>query len=131
MAAGKMIVSTPITDVVEPYGDMVYLGGHAGGVHRGVRAGAERDAGGAASLQERMREVLQQDSWDFDCDTHAEVIEAALKQKRQSAARRKRMRNRGDRRRAHGAQCGISSGRGFAAARTESAAWAAGAGRSK
>ena len=27
MAAEKMIVSTPITDVAEPYGDIVYLGG--------------------------------------------------------------------------------------------------------
>src|SRR5204862_1969532 len=26
MAAGKQIVSTPITDVAEPYGDIVYLG---------------------------------------------------------------------------------------------------------
>ncbi len=26
MAAEKMIVSTPITDVAEPYGDIVYLG---------------------------------------------------------------------------------------------------------
>ena len=29
MAAGKMIVSTPITDVAEPYGDIVYLGENA------------------------------------------------------------------------------------------------------
>ena len=26
MSAGKPIVSTPITDVAEPYGDIVYLG---------------------------------------------------------------------------------------------------------
>ena len=38
MAAGKMIVSTPITDVAEPYGDIVLSGRHARGVHRGLRA---------------------------------------------------------------------------------------------
>lgn len=64
MAAEKMIVSTPITDVAEPYGGIVYLGGTprefvrccekalaVGGVERQVRV-------------TRMREVLSRTSWD-------------------------------------------------------------------
>ena len=52
MAAELPIVSTPITDVAEPYGDIVYLGEHAGGVPRGLRgglaAGAAERAGSAS-----------------------------------------------------------------------------------
>jgi UDP-galactopyranose mutase len=64
MAAAKTIVSTPITDVAEPYGKIVYLGGTAaefvGACERALGAGsAER-----AARLEAMREVLSRTSWD-------------------------------------------------------------------
>ena len=64
MAAERPIVSTPITDVVEPYGDIVYLGGtpeeflSAG--EAALAAGAEERARRVA----RMRQVLAGTSWD-------------------------------------------------------------------
>ena len=64
MAAGKMIVSTPITDVAEPYGDIVYLGEthdeFIAACERALTASREERTG----RQRRMREVLSRTSWD-------------------------------------------------------------------
>ena len=64
MAAGKTIVSTPITDVAEPYGDIVYLGGtpeeFLAACDRALAAApAER-----AERQSKMRAVVAGTSWD-------------------------------------------------------------------
>ena len=64
MAAEKPIVSTPITDVAEPYGDIVYLGGTSAvfvaACHRALTAGElERNA-----RLRGMRDVLARTSWD-------------------------------------------------------------------
>jgi UDP-galactopyranose mutase len=64
MAAGKMIASTPITDVVEPYGDIVYLGASPdefiAACERALSAGPEE----VSARRKRMREVLARTSWD-------------------------------------------------------------------
>jgi UDP-galactopyranose mutase len=78
MAAGRMIASTPITDVVEPYGDIVYVGAtpeeFVGACERALAAGpAER-----AARQKRMREVLSHTSWDTTAARMDELIGAAI-----------------------------------------------------
>lgn len=64
MAAEKPIVSTPITDVAEPYGHIVYLGDTAAD----IIAACDRALGELDSERERrvagMRQVLLQTSWD-------------------------------------------------------------------
>lgn len=64
MAAERPIVSTPITDVAEPYGDIVYLGhGPEGFVAACERAMAAPAAERAARTR-AMRGVLAETSWD-------------------------------------------------------------------
>ncbi|MEX1058578.1 MAG: FAD-dependent oxidoreductase, partial [Natronospirillum sp.] len=70
MAAERAIVSTPIKDVAEPYGDIVYLGdGHANFINA-----CEEALGASAEEHQRrfdmMRDVLSQTSWD---DTAASI----------------------------------------------------------
>ena len=78
MAAEKMIVSTPITDVAEPYGEIVFLGNSP---KRFVQACGE--ALGLDESQRRkritaMREVLARTSWDHTVEAMNRLIEAAL-----------------------------------------------------
>jgi UDP-galactopyranose mutase len=81
MAAGKMIVSTPITDVAEQYGDIVYLGG----THEEFIAACEQAL--SAGQQERalrrqkMRSVLGRTSWDSTAARVNELIDGMLERK--------------------------------------------------
>ncbi len=64
MAAERMVVSTPITDVAEPYGKVVYI---ADGPTEFVAACERALTISAAERKERlegMREVLSKTSWD-------------------------------------------------------------------
>jgi len=64
MAAGRPIVSTPITDVVEPYGDIVYVGD---GPAQFVAACEAVFAAAPAELKRRRalaQSVLRKTSWD-------------------------------------------------------------------
>jgi len=78
MAAERPIVSTPITDVAEPYGDIVYLGD----TPEAFIAACERAL--AASPEERderirgMRRVLSQTSWDATAQEMEQLIEQAV-----------------------------------------------------
>ncbi|MCU1236650.1 MAG: UDP-galactopyranose mutase, partial [Candidatus Solibacter sp.] len=82
MAAGKMIVSTPITDVAEQYGDIVYLGG----THEEFIAACEQAL--SASREERvkrqqgMREVLSRTSWDATAAKVNDLIDGVVEAKR-------------------------------------------------
>jgi UDP-galactopyranose mutase len=64
MAAERPIVSTPIADVVKPYGDIVYIARK----HDEFVAACERalasDAGERASRAAAMREAVARTSWD-------------------------------------------------------------------
>ncbi|HWC96725.1 MAG TPA: FAD-dependent oxidoreductase [Candidatus Sulfopaludibacter sp.] len=78
MAAEKMIVSTPITDVAQPYGDVVYLGGtteeFVSACERALHAPAdERTARTTA-----MREILSRTSWDQTAQRIEALIEETL-----------------------------------------------------
>ncbi|MGH7509153.1 MAG: glycosyltransferase family 1 protein [Gemmatimonadales bacterium] len=64
MAAELPIVSTPITDVAEPYGDIVYLGGTPQEFIAACEAALDAGPRERASRTARMREVLAGTSWD-------------------------------------------------------------------
>ena len=78
MAAELPIVSTPITDVAEPYGDIVYLGGTPDEFL------AACDAALASSGEERdrratlMRKVLSGTSWDVTVSAMEALLSAAV-----------------------------------------------------
>lgn len=82
MSAGKPIVSTPITDVAEPYGDIVYLGAtpeeFIKSCERALAAGAEE----RNLRRERMREVLSGTSWEKTASRMDELIGEAVEAKR-------------------------------------------------
>lgn len=77
MAAERPIVSTPITDVAEPYGDIVYLGDTT----ETFLAGCERALGESAAEQAArvatMRSVLARTSWDATAESMSAQIEQA------------------------------------------------------
>jgi UDP-galactopyranose mutase len=81
MAAEKMIVSTPITDVAEPYGHIVYLGGthneFIAGCEKALHVGhEERNA-----LIQSMRDVLNRTSWDSTVSAMQKLISSTLRSK--------------------------------------------------
>lgn len=78
MAAEKPIVSTPITDVAEPYGDIAYFGdspeAFIGACERAFSAGdAERSARTA-----KMQQVLSRTSWDATAAAIQDLIGKAI-----------------------------------------------------
>lgn len=79
MAAEKMIVSTPITDVEEPYGSIVYLGSTpAEFVVACENAMRASDAERGRRIQ-GMRHVLSRTSWDATQHKMDGLIESAIK----------------------------------------------------
>ncbi len=78
MAAELPIVSTPITDVAEPYGHIVYLGStpdeFLAACEAALRAGPEERAGRAA----QMRQVLAGTSWDVTVASMETLLAAAV-----------------------------------------------------
>jgi UDP-galactopyranose mutase len=81
MAAERPIVSTPITDVAEPYGDIVYLGDtpeeFLAACAAALASGTEERARRAA----RMRQVLAGTSWDVTVSAMEKLLAAAVAKK--------------------------------------------------
>jgi UDP-galactopyranose mutase len=81
MAAERMIVSTPIVDVAEPYGDIVYLGDAVHGFivacERALAAGVDERARRAA----RMRSVLARTSWNTTARAMEFLIDRAVERR--------------------------------------------------
>jgi glycosyltransferase involved in cell wall biosynthesis len=86
MAAERPIVSTPITDVAVPYGDIVYLGGtpaeFLAACDAALAAAPEERAGRTA----RMREVLAGTSWTVTVAAMEKLIAEAMAGKTTVAA---------------------------------------------
>jgi hypothetical protein len=78
MAAELPIVSTPITDVAEPYGNIVYLGSTPEeflvGCAAAIAAGPEE----RARRVDRMRRVLAGTSWDVTVAAMEKLLAAAV-----------------------------------------------------
>lgn len=64
MAAETPIVSTPITDVAVPYGDIVYLGSTPGEFVAACESALAESPAEAARRVDAMRAVLAETSWD-------------------------------------------------------------------
>jgi UDP-galactopyranose mutase len=64
MAAELPIVSTPIADVAEPYGEIVYLGGTPEEFVRACESAISSPAEERATRAAQMRQVLAGTSWD-------------------------------------------------------------------
>jgi UDP-galactopyranose mutase len=86
MAAERPIVSTPITDVQEPYGDIVYLGdtpeAFVVACERALASSQEE----RARRGEKMRAVLKNTSWDVTAAAMQRLIKEAWERRRSSAS---------------------------------------------
>jgi UDP-galactopyranose mutase len=86
MVAEKPIVTTPITDVVEPYGNIVYIGDTpAAFVNACERAFAADDAERACHLV-GMRAVLAATAWDTTVQQMQALIESVLEEAEEQKA---------------------------------------------
>jgi UDP-galactopyranose mutase len=86
MAAGKMIVSTPIRDVVEPYGDLVFAGATPEEFIAACEKALSVTAGQRKSLQRRMEETLSRTSWSSTVASMRQEIERGVERNRRTAA---------------------------------------------
>jgi UDP-galactopyranose mutase len=85
MAAERPIVSTPITDVQEPYGDIVYLGDTAEAFVEACERALASSQEERARQGEKMRAVLKNTSWDVTAAAMQRLIEEARDRRRSSA----------------------------------------------
>jgi UDP-galactopyranose mutase len=88
MAAELPVVSTPITDVADPYGEIVYLGDTPQAF-----IGACEQALGASDVERsvrtaKMRHVLANTSWDATTRAMENLIFQVLEERQKHAARR-------------------------------------------
>ncbi len=91
MAAEKMIVSTPITDVAEPYGNIAYLGGSPEEFIAACDRAVSASSGELAQRIHGMREVLSSTSWDATAERiDALLLETARKRSRAQGASERR-----------------------------------------
>jgi UDP-galactopyranose mutase len=81
MAAELPIVSTPITDVVEPYGDIVYLGETPAEFLAACEAALASDSGERDRRATLMRKVLSGTSWDVTVAAMEQLLADAVAKK--------------------------------------------------
>ena len=79
MAAERPIVSTPITDVVEPYGKIVYLGETPEAFAAACEIALHASDKEQWSRISGMREVLSKTSWDATAESMEKQIDAAVR----------------------------------------------------
>lgn len=81
MAAEKPVVSTPITDVTRPYGEIVSIAHGAAAFIRACEEALSLTAEKRRSMQSRMRSVLAHTSWDTTVERMDQLVEEALGKK--------------------------------------------------
>ena len=79
MAAERPIVSTPITDVAEPYGDIVYLGDTPAAFLAACDAALGETRDERERRTSRMRQVLAGTSWDVTVRAMEKLLNAAVR----------------------------------------------------
>ncbi|HEX7338161.1 MAG TPA: glycosyltransferase [Gemmatimonadales bacterium] len=79
MAAELPIVSTPITDVAEPYGEIVYLGRTPEEFIAACEAALTADPAERARRTTEMRRVLAGTSWDVTVSAMEHLLAASLR----------------------------------------------------
>lgn len=77
MAAELPIVSTAITDVVQPYGNIVAIGHDHDGFVAACEAALAMDGAAAAAMAQRMRAIVATTSWDASAEQMRALIETA------------------------------------------------------
>lgn len=82
MVAEKPIVSTPITDVAVPYGDIVYLGATPKEFIAACEEALSSSDEERAARAEKMRSVLARTSWDATVSEMEALIAEAIQQQR-------------------------------------------------
>jgi UDP-galactopyranose mutase len=78
MAAERPIVSTPITDVAEPYGDIVYLGDTPAAFLEACEAALRETPEERERRTGRMRQVLAGTSWEVTVRAMEKLLNAAV-----------------------------------------------------
>lgn len=79
MAAGKPIVSTPITDVVGPYADVVYIAHDYQKFVESCDKALNLDAAEADRRQQKAAAILARTSWDTTAESMSDIIATAIK----------------------------------------------------
>jgi UDP-galactopyranose mutase len=77
MAAGKPVVSTPVADVVEPYGEIVHIGRDPGSFVAACERALGEDSVSRARRTSSMRGVVNATSWDATGARMRELLSAA------------------------------------------------------
>jgi UDP-galactopyranose mutase len=85
MAAERPIVSTPIADVVEPYGDVVYVAEGAAAFVAACERALHADLSERRQRFVGMRAVLTHTSWDETADDMRQLLESAVQAQRPRA----------------------------------------------
>jgi UDP-galactopyranose mutase len=75
MAADRLIVSTPIADVAEPYGDIVFLGDSPEEFVRACESALTSTEIEVATRRARARRVLARTSWDDTARRMDEIVQ--------------------------------------------------------
>ncbi len=81
MAAGKQIVSTPIRDVAEPYGHIVYIAEGAEAFHQACRRALEASDSERSQRLRDAKKVLAGTSWDRTAERMEVAMDQALQKK--------------------------------------------------
>ena len=76
MAADLPIVSTPITDIVKPYGDVVVIAADAAAFVLACEAALAMDQAQRAAMSKRMREIVAATSWNATTIRMLELLRA-------------------------------------------------------
>ena len=78
MAAEKPIVSTPIRDVADPYGEIVYLADSPDAFVAACERALSEDETERQRRFQSMRRVLSETSWDATASSMMHLIDQAL-----------------------------------------------------
>lgn len=81
MAAERQIVSTPITDVAEPYGDTVLLGGTPAEFIAACERALSMSPEEQQARIQKMRGVLSRTSWDATASAINDLIDTAVEKR--------------------------------------------------
>lgn len=82
MAAEKPVVSTPITDVAVPYGDIVFIGDSIGNFIDACKKALALSPNRYREMVGAMRQVLAGTSWDATVQAMSQLIDSAVRRKR-------------------------------------------------
>ncbi len=91
MAAEKPIVSTPVTDVVEPYGHIVHIGRRPHGFLSACENALTEAPGSRAGRLSMMRNVVSATSWDGTASRMHSLVNGALNKPGMKPGARPRM----------------------------------------